>query len=108
MTVYAPGLIRAGPELVEVVVDSQYGSIISFVVLVAAFYLLIIRPQMKRQKDQAALMASLEVGDNVVSIGGIYGTIRSLDVEQVQLEVAENLVITMARSAIARKIEEVE
>jgi preprotein translocase subunit YajC len=86
--------------------DSSQGSIISFVVLVAAFYLLIIRPQMKRQKDQKMLMASLAVDDRVITIGGIYGTIRVLEDETVSLEVAEGVTITMARSAVARKIEE--
>lgn len=85
--------------------NSQYGSLISFVVLIAAFYLLIIRPQMKRQKDQAALMASLALGDRVVTIGGIFGTIRTLEDDEVQLEIASDVVITMARSAIARKID---
>lgn len=86
--------------------SSQYGSIISFVVLIAAFYLLIIRPQMKRQKDQAALMASLGVDDQIVTIGGIYGVIRRMDEEKIDLEVAPGTMITMARSAVARKIEE--
>ncbi|MCE5192197.1 MAG: preprotein translocase subunit YajC [Actinomycetia bacterium] len=85
--------------------NSQYSSIISFAVLIVAFYLLIIRPQMKRQKDQAALMASLAVDDRVVTMGGVYGTIRSLDDERVELEVAPGTVITIARSAVARKIE---
>lgn len=85
--------------------NSQYSSIISFAVLIVAFYLLIIRPQMKRQKDQAALMASLTVDDRVVTIGGVYGTIRSLDDERVELEVAPGTVITIARSAVVRKIE---
>lgn len=83
--------------------NSQYGSILSFAVLIAAFYLLIIRPQMKRQKEQAALMASLQVGDRVVTIGGIFGTIRNIDDERIDLEVASGTVITMARSAVARK-----
>lgn len=83
----------------------QYGSLISFVVLVAAFYLLIIRPQMKRQKDQAALMSSLAVGDRVVSVGGVFGTIRTIEDDEVKLEIAPDVVITMARTAIARKFD---
>ncbi len=100
-----PVALEPGPESWEVPVNSQYSSIISFAVLIIAFYLLIIRPQMKRQKDQAALMASLAVDDRVVTMGGVYGTIRSLDDERVELEVAPGTVITIARSAVARKIE---
>lgn len=85
--------------------NSQTGQLISFAVLIAAFYLLLIRPQMKRQKEQAALMASLAVGDAVVTIGGMFGTIRVLEEDRIQLEIAPNTTITMARTAIAKKIE---
>lgn len=85
--------------------NSQTGQLISFAVLIAAFYLLLIRPQMKRQKEQTALMASLVVGDAVVTIGGIFGTIKGLEDDKVSLEVATGVTITMARSAIAKKIE---
>jgi preprotein translocase subunit YajC len=85
--------------------NSQTGQLISFAVLIAAFYLLLIRPQMKRQKEQAALMASLAVGDPVITIGGMYGTIRTLEEDRISLEIAPDTTITMARSAIAKKIE---
>ena len=85
--------------------NSQTGQLISFAVLIAAFYLLLIRPQMKRQKEQTALMASLAVGDAVVTIGGIFGTIKELEDDRVSLEIATGVTIAMARSAIAKKIE---
>jgi preprotein translocase subunit YajC len=85
--------------------NSQTGQLISFAVLIAAFYLLLIRPQMKRQKEQAALMSSLAVGDAVITIGGMYGTIRTLEEDRISLEIAPGTTITMARSAIAKKIE---
>ncbi len=85
--------------------NSQTGQLISFAVLIAAFYLLLIRPQMKRQKEQTALMASLAVGDAVVTLGGIFGTIARLEDDQISLEIAPNTTITMARSAVAKKIE---
>lgn len=85
--------------------NSQTGQLISFAVLIAAFYLLLIRPQMKRQKEQTALMASLAVDNAVVTIGGIFGTIKALEDDKVSLEIANGVTITMARSAIAKKIE---
>jgi len=85
--------------------NSQTGQLISFAVLIAAFYFLLIRPQMKRQKEQTALMASLAVGDAVVTIGGIFGTIKDVEDDKVSLEIATGITITMARSAIAKKIE---
>jgi preprotein translocase subunit YajC len=83
----------------------QYGSLLSFAVLAVAFYLLLIRPQMKRQKEHRELMSALAVGDGVVTIGGIYGSVRTLDDERVGLEVAPNVVIEIARSAVAKKLE---
>ncbi len=85
--------------------NSQTGQLISFAVLIAAFYFLLIRPQMKRQKEQTALMKSLAVDAAVVTIGGIFGTIKALEDDRVSLEIATGITITMARSAIAKKIE---
>ncbi|MDI6713228.1 MAG: preprotein translocase subunit YajC [Anaerosomatales bacterium] len=85
--------------------NQQYGQLFSLVLLVVAFYFLLIRPQVKRQKEQQQLMASLEVGDRVVTIGGMYGTIVALADDTVDLKVAEGVVVTYARSAIARKVE---
>jgi len=85
--------------------NPQTGQLISFAVLIAAFYLLLIRPQMKRQKEQTALMASLAVGDSIVTIGGMYGTIKELEDDRVSLEIAPGVTVKMARSAIAKKIE---
>lgn len=84
----------------------QYGSLLSFAILAVAFYLLLIRPQQRRQKEHQALMAALAVGDRVVTIGGIFGTIRSLDDDRVGIEVAPSVVIEVARSAIARRLED--
>ena len=84
---------------------AQTGQLLSFVVLIVAFYFLLIRPQMKRQKEQVALMGSLAVGDAIITIGGIYGTIVTLEDDRVHIEVAPDVMITMTRSAIAKKLE---
>ena len=46
----------------------------------------------------------MQVGDEVITIGGILGTIRDLDDEKIQLEVAEGVVVTVARNAIAQVV----
>ena len=81
----------------------QYGQILSLVVLLGAFYLLMIRPQQKRQKEHMALVASLEEGDRVITIGGMFGTVRTIDGNRVGLEVAPGVVIEFDRSAIASR-----
>jgi len=73
-----------------------------FAVIALAFFLLIVLPQRRRTNAHRALLTSLELGDEVITIGGILGTIRELDDEKIQLEVAEGVVITVARNAIAQ------
>ena len=74
-------------------------------ILVAAFLLLIVRPQRRQMAAHRALVASLQVGDEVVTSGGIYGTIRDLDDGIVDLEVASGVVLRVARGAIAQRVE---
>lgn len=83
----------------------QTTQLLSLAIIVVAFYLLIIRPQQKRQKEHQALMASLEVGDRVVTIGGVYGTVRSLDDSRVGVEIAPGVVVEFDRAAIAKKLD---
>jgi preprotein translocase subunit YajC len=73
-----------------------------FAVIALAFFLLIVLPQRRRTTAHRALLASLQVGDEVITIGGILGTIRELTDEKIELEVAQGVVITVARNAIAQ------
>jgi preprotein translocase subunit YajC len=77
-------------------------------ILVVAFLLLIVRPQRRQMAAHRALVATLRVGDDVVTSGGIYGTIQSLDEEAVELEVAPGVVLRVARGAIAQRVGPVE
>ncbi len=85
--------------------NSQYSQLLSLALIAVAFYVLLIRPQQKRQKEHRALMDALVEGDRVVTIGGEYGTVRSLDEGRVGLEVAPGVVIEFDRGAVARKLE---
>jgi preprotein translocase subunit YajC len=75
-----------------------------FAVIAVAFFLLIVLPQRRRTNAHRAVLASLDVGDEVVTIGGILGTVRELREERVELEVADGVVITVARNAIAQVV----
>jgi preprotein translocase subunit YajC len=76
--------------------------LVYFAVIALAFFLLIVLPQRRRNTAHRALLASLDVGDQVVTIGGILGTIREIDDERIELEIAEGVVVTVARNAIAQ------
>jgi len=75
-------------------------SFIWLLLFFALMYFLMIRPQQKQKKQRQELLNNLEKGDKVVTIGGIHGTITSLDDETMVLEIAPNVRITMQRSAV--------
>lgn len=82
---------------------SGLSSFVFLGVMVAVFYLLILRPQRRRMKAQQELTTSLELGDRVQTIGGIQGLIRALDDETVVVEVEQGR-LRVARRAIASKL----
>ena len=86
--------------------SAALGQVLWIAIVLGGMYLLFIRPQMKRQKEQQALMASLEVGDRIITIGGIFGTVASLDGDRVGLEVAPGISVEVLRSAVSRKLED--
>jgi preprotein translocase subunit YajC len=77
--------------------------LISLVLMVAIFYFLLIRPQQRRVRQQRDLVQSLDVGDEVVTIGGLFGTIRSISDDEVTLEVSPGTELRFVKQAIARK-----
>ncbi|NLW21389.1 MAG: preprotein translocase subunit YajC [Clostridiales bacterium] len=77
------------------------------ILIVGVFYFLMIRPQRKKDKKVKDMLANLKPGDRVVTIGGIYGTIKGLREDSVILSVGhQNLEMIFARWAI-RNVEEV-
>jgi preprotein translocase subunit YajC len=79
-------------------------SLIFLALLIGIFYFMLIRPQKKQAEHRRALIESVEVGDEVVTIGGIHGTVQSIDEEDMQLEIAPGTVVTFVKSAVARKV----
>jgi preprotein translocase subunit YajC len=79
------------------------GGLIYLAVLVIAFYLLIIRPQMQRTKQARELLASLAIGDRVVTVGGLHGTIVEMVDTTVTLRVADGVELTFEKGSIGRK-----
>jgi preprotein translocase subunit YajC len=80
------------------------GLFVPLIAMVGIFYFLLIRPNQRRQRVQRDLLQSLAVGDEVITIGGVYGTVRELDDEAVTLEVDDDVQIRFVKSAVARKL----
>ncbi|MDG4830278.1 preprotein translocase subunit YajC [Solwaraspora sp. WMMD1047] len=78
--------------------------IMMIVLLFGVMYFMMIRPQQKRRKEAEQMQSSIGPGDEVVTIGGLYGTVTSVDQETVMLEVAPGVQTRYARPAIARVV----
>ena len=74
---------------------------IFILVLLAALWFLMIRPRQRQMKAQQRQIAALEVGDEIVTAGGLYGTVRRIDDDEVRVEIAPDLQVRIAKRAIA-------
>ncbi len=84
--------------------DAALGTWGPIIVMVAIFYFLLYRPQKKAQQRRREMLESLKVGNEVITAGGIYGTLVAVREKDVTLKVAEHVDITVARSSISTNI----
>ena len=75
-----------------------------FVAMAAIFYFLILRPQQRAKRAKAELMSALTEGSEILTVGGIYGTVIELRDEDMDLEIAEGVVMRIDRRALATVI----
>ncbi|TYT27303.1 preprotein translocase subunit YajC [Luteimonas viscosa] len=71
------------------------------IVLIAIMYFLMIRPQMKRQKEHRGMLEKLAVGDEVITNGGIAGVVRAMGESFISVEIADRVEIRVQKGAIA-------
>ncbi|MFE0501858.1 preprotein translocase subunit YajC [Lysobacter soli] len=71
------------------------------ILLIAVMYFLMIRPQMKRQKEHRAMLEKLSKGDEVITNGGIAGTVSDIGENFITVEIADNVRIRVQKGAIA-------
>ena len=75
-------------------------SMLPILFMVVIMYYVMIRPQMRRQKEQARLVAALKTGDRVVTASGIHGLISNVKEKTVIVKVADNVKMEMEKSAV--------
>lgn len=78
--------------------------LIIIVVMFVVMYFLAIRPQQKRQRATQEMLARLAPGDEIVTVGGIYGDVVEVHDDRIVLEIAEDVQIEVARRAVAQII----
>lgn len=102
-------LIAAAAPVAQASTDAQHAApgnlftspiILIYIVVIAAFYFLFIRPQSKRQKEQRKMIAELAKGDEVVA-AGILGRVEDVGEHFLTLEIADNVRIKVQKGAVA-------
>ncbi|MEU8262795.1 preprotein translocase subunit YajC [Micromonospora sp. NPDC048999] len=82
--------------------------ILMIALLFGVMYFMMIRPQQKRRREAEQMQSALAPGDEIVTIGGLHGTVTGVDDETVLLEIAPGVQTKYARPAIARVVKQVE
>lgn len=80
----------------------ELAGLLPFVAMFAVMWFFLIRPAQKRQKETRKMQSELKRGDDVITIGGIHGTIDAVDESTVYLRVADGTVLRFDRQAVGR------
>ena len=75
--------------------------VIFLLVMLVFMYLILIRPQRSQQRRHQDLLANLKVGDEVITVGGLYGDVTGVEADKVHLLIAEDVEVEVARRSIA-------
>jgi preprotein translocase subunit YajC len=76
--------------------------------LLALMWFLLIRPQRRRQQEAQRLLETIDVGKEIVTAGGLYGTVTAVDGDEVRLEIADGVEVRVAKRAVAGVVSEDE
>lgn len=79
-------------------------SFLPMIIIFVLFWFLLIRPQQKKAKEHGKMVADLQKGDEVISNSGILGKIEKVTEQFIQLEIAENVVISIQKSTVGGKV----
>ena len=80
---------------------AMFNSLWPFILMGGIFYFMLWKPQKKEQQKRQDLLNGLKVGDEIITIGGIYGTITAISERRVTVKVAEGVEMDMARNAVS-------
>jgi len=87
---------------------SSYSGILMMVLIFVVFYFFMIRPQSKRQKEIKKQREAMQVGDKVVTSGGIYGKVKELKETTVIVEIAENVRIKVDKNSVFATADDIQ
>jgi len=99
INLFAGILLQASPDGGPM---SMISTFIPFVLIIVVFYFLILRPQQKRQKERQKLLASVKVGDEVITAGGIFGKVDHIEDKVLYIKIADNVKIRVTMDSVSQ------
>jgi len=93
----APAAAAGGGDLM-----SSLGGMLPLVLMFVVLYLIMIRPQMKKQKEHRAMIEALAKGDEVATAGGVLGKVTRINESTLHVEIAEGVEVQVQRSAVSQ------
>jgi preprotein translocase subunit YajC len=84
------------------------GPFLILLILLAAAWIVVVLPARRRRFAHVAMQDSVEVGDEIITAGGLHGTVTSMEDDTVRVEIAPGVVVTLDQRAIAARATEVE
>lgn len=93
---------QTAPAAAQGGLESNLMSLLPLVLMFVVLYFIMIRPQMKRQKEHKAMVEALAKGDEVVTAGGLYGKISKVGESNLHIEVAEGVEVMVQRGAVTQ------
>ncbi len=98
--IFSAGPLLMAPTPTDGSAPPAWVQLLPLIILFVLMYFVLLRPQMKRQKEHEKLISAVKTGDRVVAGGGIYGTVTNIKDQVVVLKVADNVKIEVQRSTI--------
>lgn len=89
------------PIFAQAAGQGMTGTLITFGLMFAVMWFLIIRPQQKRQKEHQNMVNSLKKGDRIVTSGGLHGVVKDVREQTLLVKIAENTHVEISRGAVA-------
>jgi preprotein translocase subunit YajC len=84
------------------------GTFLILIIVLGAVWVLFVIPARRRQRSHASMQDSVDIDDEIITAGGLHGVVREIDDDQVRLEIAPGVVVTLDRRAVAAVAREVE
>jgi preprotein translocase subunit YajC len=84
------------------------GGLLIIIILFGAVWLLLLMPARRRRAQHAAMQDSVEAGDDIITAGGLHGTVKEIGEDTAEVEIAPGVVVTLDRRAIAAVAADVE